>query len=101
MIDYYVKLTEKYSIHWSKRHKERYEALVKFLRKEPKKDRIESFVVDLLLNKGGEGISEEWWDHFTNLLVGILTSLEAKQTAKLIQTLETYSSDMKVLAQKE
>ena len=75
--------------------------LVDFLRQDPRKDNIEIFLVNLLSTKGADTVSEEWWAHLTNLLVSIVTSLEKTQTTKLVRSLETYSIDMRVIAQKE
>ena len=74
---------------------------VDFLKKNPRKNEIELFLVNLLSNKGTDTISEEWWTHVTNLLTGVAASLEKKQLTELLRSFKSYSSDMKLIAQKE
>ena len=59
-----------------------------------------SILVNLLSSKGTDTISEEWWTHLTNLLTDVAASLEKKQITELLRSLKSYSSDMRLIAQK-
>ena len=101
LIGLYIKASDKYSPYWHEKRIKRLKKLVDFLHKRPKKNEIEIFLVNLLSNKGTDTISEEWWAHLTSLLTGVAASLEKKQITELLHSLKTYSSDMRVIAQKE
>ena len=101
LIDLYINASEKYTLYWRDRSIKRREKLVDFLKKNPRKDEIELFLVNLLSSKGTDTISEEWWAHVTNLLTGVSGSLEKGQITELLRSLKSYSSDIRLIAQKE
>ena len=101
IIDIYINASEKHTLYWRDRRIKRRENLVDFLKKNPRKNEIELFLVNLLSSKGTDTISEEWWTHLTNILTDVAASLETKQLTELLLSFKSYSSDMKLIAQKE
>ena len=101
LVELYVNATEKYALYWHNRRIDQRKKLVTFLRQDPPKDKIEVFLVNLFSNKGADTIPEAWWTHFTDLLISIVRSLEQTQIIELVYSLETYSLDMRVIAQKK
>ena len=101
LVELYVNATEKNALYWHNRRIDLRKKLVTFLRQDPPKNKIEVFLVNLFSNKGADTIPEAWWTHFTDLLISIVGSLEQTQIIKLVYSLETYSLDMRVIAQKK
>ena len=100
-INYYINLTKKNDVYWRERRVERKKELINFLKTQPSEAQIEKFLVDLFLSRGRKKISDEWWVDFTNLLIGIFTSLEKSQLIKLLNLAESYSFDVKAISNEQ
>ena len=101
IVDYYIVSTEKHPNLWVKKNKERRQKLITFLKKQPKMDKIKSYLGEIFFERQMDPMVKEWWDHFEGLASGVFTSLEEKQVKKLIEVLTGYSSDFRILAEKE
>jgi hypothetical protein len=85
---------------WQRAHEDRRQAFLAFLAGRPDQDRIAKFLPRILLHSdqvvGPEykRLADAWWARFTDWMVEMTGSLDAKQRQHFSTTLRDYADDM-------
>ncbi len=98
-IKFYIRSTRDSQYYWHKRRIKRHERFVNFLRQRPSEIQLEMFVLKHFSIKNRDKDTEEWWSHFSALIIGMFSTIEAVQLEIFTDRLKAYSYDMRTLLQ--